>query len=381
MSLAPLALPITNGTTFYNKYRLMQPIGSGAFGEVWLAQDQAVNHEYAVKILNSGIGIDQRLREAQVGHAFTHNNLVRVHQADVATDGKVVIAMDYFPDGSITTLSNPGNFLPLPMALRTIIDMLQGLEHLHSHNFFHNDVKPQNILRGPHGQAKLADYGIVGISPTGAPVQPSSWYVLHAAPETVAGNGFEARTAIFRTGLTLFRLLVGLGELEAKFNSLGATAYADALSKGTLITRANFPAFIPNAVCRAVLTSIDPDPSNRFQSALEMRRALEKLSFPGHWTLDVSGNLTGVDSMHTYRFKHFAAGGANASFAAFKKNSASNRETGVSQFTQKNLTKAGAMKLRAGFMKAVVEGKVTLPPPPNSPPRKQAARSFRRSIH
>ena len=76
MNLAPIALPITNGTTFYNKYRLMRPIGSGSFGEVWLAQDQAVNHEYAVKILNPGIGVDQRLREAQVGHAFTHNNLV-----------------------------------------------------------------------------------------------------------------------------------------------------------------------------------------------------------------------------------------------------------------------------------------------------------------
>ena len=359
MSLAPLALPITNGTTFYNKYRLMQPIGRGAFGEVWLAQDQAVNHQYAIKILNSGIGIDQRLREAQVGHAFTHNNLVRVHQADVATDGKVVIAMDYFPDGSVTTLANPGNFLPLPMALRTIIDMLQGLEHLHSHNFFHNDVKPQNILRGQHGQAKLADYGIVGISPTGAPVQPSSWYVLHAAPETVAGNGIEARTDIFQTGLTLFRLLVGLGTLEAKFHSLGPAAYADALAKGKLITRTDFPAYVPNAVSRAVLTSIDPDPTKRFQSALEMRRALEKLSFPGHWTLDVSGGLTGVDAKHTYRFEHVVAGCANASFTAFKRNSASGRETRVSQFTEKNLTNAGATKLETSFMKAVVEGVVT----------------------
>lgn len=359
MSLAQIALPITNGTTFYNKYRLMQPIGSGSFGEVWLAKDQAVNHEYAVKILNSGIGIDQRLREAKVGHAFTHNNLVRVHQADVATDGKVVIAMDYFPDGSITTLSNPGNFLPLPTALRTIIDMLQGLEHLHSHNFFHNDVKPQNILRGPHGQAKLADYGIVGISATGAPVQPSSSYILHAAPETVAGNGIEARTDIFQTGLTLFRLLVGLGALEAKFNSLGAAGYADALAKGKLIARSDFPAFIPNAVCRAVLTSIDPDPTKRFQSALEMRRALEKLSFPGHWTLDASGTLIGFDAKHSYRFEHVAAGGANASFAAFKKHSTSGRETRIFQFTQRSLTSAAAMKLGTAFTKAVVEGKVT----------------------
>lgn len=357
MGLAPHALPITSGTTFYNKYHLMRPIGRGSFGEVWLAQDQAVNHEYAIKVLNAGIGIDQRLREAQVGHAFTHNNLVRVHQADVATDGKVVIAMDYFPDGSITTLANPRNFLPLPTALRTVIDMLQGLEHLHLHNFFHNDVKPQNILRGPQGQAKLADYGIVGISATGAPVQPSSWYVLHAAPEILAGNGIEARTDIFQTGLTLFRLLVGLPTLEAKYNALGGTAYADALAKGSLITRADFPPFIPNAVCRAVMTSIDPDPAKRFQSALDMRRALEKLAFAGYWTVDATGALCGDDARHTYRFEHTSAAGNNSFVIAFKTSKASGRETRISQFTNKNLSKLEANKLVVSFLKAVVEGK------------------------
>jgi|GEM_PF-859147 len=359
MSLAPVAMPITNGTTFHNKYRWVRPIGRGSFGEVWLAQDQAVNHEYAVKILNAGIGIDQRLQEAQVGHAFTHNNLVRVHQADVATDGKVVIAMDYLSDGAITTLANPAGFLPLPIAIRSMIDVLQGLEHLHINKFFHNDVKPQNILRGPQGEAKLADYGIVGVSPTGAPVMPSSWYVLHAAPETAAGNGIEARTDIFQSGLTMFRLLTGLGSLEAKFTSLGRVAYEAALAGGTLISRRDFPPFIPNSICRAVLSAIEPDPAKRFQSALAMRRALEKLSFAGHWTVDATGQLIGSDARHSFRFEHLAASGRHAAFAAFKTNRQSGRETRISQFTQKNLTNAEACKLELAFFKSVVEGNFT----------------------
>ena len=242
------------------------------------------------------------------------------------------------------------------VALRTVIDMLQGLEHLHQHSFFHNDVKPQNILRGPQGQAKLADYGIVGISANGAPVQPSSWYVLHAAPETVAGNGIEARTDIFQTGLTLFRLLVGLGALEAKFTSLGDAAYADALAKGTLITRAEFPPYIPNVVCRAVMSSIHPDPAKRFQSALDMRRALEKLSFAGHWTVNATGMLYGEDARNTYRYEHVAASGPNASVSAFKINKASGRETRVSQFTERNITDQAAERKAVAFIKAVVEG-------------------------
>jgi serine/threonine protein kinase len=359
MSLAPIPMPITNGTTFYNKYRLARPIGRGSFGEVWLAQDQAVNHEYAIKILNAGIGVDQRLREAQVGHAFTHNNLVRVHQADVATDGKVVIAMDYFPDGSITTLANPSGFLPLPVAIRSMIDVLQGLEHLHLNNFFHNDVKPQNILRGLHGQAKLADYGIVGVSLTGAPVMPSSWYVLHAAPETVSGNGIEARTDIFQSGLTMYRLLTGLASLEAKFASLGRGAYEAGLANGSLVSRRDFPPFVPNAVCRAVLTAINPNPTKRFQSALAMRRALEKLSFAGHWTVDVTGRLIGSDARCTYRFNRLGASKRNSSFEAFKTNKQSGRETRISQFTRTNLSDTEAFKLEAAFLNAVVQGKTT----------------------
>lgn len=299
------------------------------------------------------------MREAQIGHAFTHNNLVRVHQADVATDGKVVIAMDYLSDGAITTLANPSGFLPLPIAIRSTIDVLQGLEHLHLNNFFHNDVKPQNVLRGPQGEAKLADYGIVGISSTGAPVLPSSWYVLHAAPETVSGNGIEARTDIFQSGLTMFRLLTGLGSLEAKFTLLGRGAYEAALANGSLISRSDFPPFIPNSVSRAVLTAINPDPAKRFQSALEMRRALEKLSFAGHWTVDTTGKLVGSDARHTFRFEHLAASGRNASFEAFKTNKQSGRETRISQFTKKNLSNAEAWRLETAFLKAVVEGKVT----------------------
>jgi eukaryotic-like serine/threonine-protein kinase len=220
------------------------------------------------------------------------------------------------------------------------------------------EVKPQNVLRGPRGEAKLADYGIVGVSPTGEPVMPCGWYVLHAAPETVAGNGIEARTDIFQSGLTLFRLLTGLGSLEGKFASLGRSAYEAALAGGSLISRRDFPPFIPNSICRAVLTAIDPDPTKRFQSALEMRRALENLSFAGHWTVDATGRLIGSDARHIFRFERGAAVGRNAAFEAFKTNRQSGRETRISHFTRKNLTNAEACKLEVGFLRAVVEGRL-----------------------
>jgi len=359
MSGSPVALPIANGTTFFNKYKFEDRIGGGAFGDVWLAEDVTVMHKYAVKILKPGLSIDQRLREAQVGHAIDHDNLVRVHQADVATDGKVLLAMDYFPKGSVTTLANSQNYVPLPTALRIVIDMLKGLEYLHVKGFFHNDIKPQNILRGPAGKAMLADYGIVAISTNGKSALATSWYVFHAAPETVAGRGIDARTDIFQTGLTLFRLVAGLGVLKDKFNKLGKAAYQEALAKGKLIIATDFPAFVPKAVRRVVTTAIDPDPDKRYQSALEMCRALEKLPFAGHWTVDTTGRLIGVDARYTYRFDRSSLPGAKVSLTAFKTNKASKRETRIARFSGGNMTEREAKKVLDGFIAAVVAGKVS----------------------
>ena len=142
------------GTQLY-KYRLRHRIGGGSFGKVWLAEDQAVGHEYAIKILKPGMPVHHRLREAHIGHVLDHNNVVRVHQADVTRLGQhdyVIIAMDYMPNGPVTTLANPSLYLPLPEIIRVGQDILRGLEYLHGHDFFHNDVKPENVLIGPEGQ-------------------------------------------------------------------------------------------------------------------------------------------------------------------------------------------------------------------------------------
>ena len=92
------------------KYKLQRRIGFGSFGEVWLANDNAVAHDYAIKILRPGVPVHERLREAHIG-----------------------------------------------------ADILRGLGYLHGQNFFHNDVKPENVLIGPQSQGMLTDYGIVGI--------------------------------------------------------------------------------------------------------------------------------------------------------------------------------------------------------------------------
>lgn len=355
--LVPVVL--TPGINLY-KYHLVSKIGAGRFGEVWLAQDLAVQREYAVKILQPGVSVDQRLREAQIGNRLEHNNLVYVHQADVVPvsgDHAVILAMDYQPNGSIETLANPAGYLPLPAVLRIARDILQGLEYLHARSFYHNDIKPGNILLGPQQQAMLSDYGITGVSTNGAPVAAPNAYVLHRAPEVLATGNIGVSSDIFQVGMTLARMLIHLDHLRSVRASIGQSQYDQDVASGKLLQAKDFGCHIPAAVRRVILNAVHPDPVKRYASALEMRRALEKLDFPGYWTVDAAGNEVGISK--TYEFSHTVSpvSGGKFDVNCSKRNIASGNTQRVTQFCKRGLTQTQADKLVAGFKKFVVEGK------------------------
>jgi serine/threonine protein kinase len=342
------------------KYKLQRRIGFGSFGEVWLANDDAVGHEYAIKILRPGVPVHERLREAHIGHSLTHNNLVRVHQADVVDVGGhdlVIIAMAYHPDGSITKLANPSGFLPLPEVIRIGTDVLRGLEYLHGQNLFHNDVKPENVLIGPQSQGMLTDYGIVGISADGSPVPPPNSYKIHTAPEVVNSDSITAQTDVFQAGLTLFRLLVGLGSLRDKFTRLGEQKYYEAICDAKLVTASDFPPYVPARLKRIILKAIAPDVAARYATALEMRRDLEKLNYTGFWTIEPTGVFVGHDGKHEFRFEHHKRAGDRYDVVAFKKSKATQRETRFAKYCATGLTAAQSRKHIDKFVKSVVEGR------------------------
>lgn len=352
------ALAYAPGTQLY-KYNLVSALGQGQFGQVWLSTDLAVQRQYAIKILNPGVPIDQRLREARIGNTLNHNNLVRVHQADVVPyggDHVVIIAMDYVPAGSITRRVNPANFLPLPEVLRAGKDILQGLDYLHANSFYHNDIKPENILIGAAGQAMLTDYGIVGISAGGQPVAAPGAYGPHIAPEVLTGGNISIQTDIYQVGLSLFRLACGLSWLRAKLIALGWNDYCQAIKAGKLIGQSDFPAHIPNRLRTIILRAVHADPSARYQSALEMRRVLEKLVFPGHWTIDPSGKMLGVNGHNEFRFEKQASAANRFSVTSFRKNTRTGHETRTSRFCANDLTSKEAEKLLGTFIKYVVAG-------------------------
>jgi len=341
------------------KYQLHRRIGRGSFGDVWLVSDTTVNHEYALKILKPGAPVHESLREAQISHQFDHQNLVRVHQADVLTQGHeqyVVLAMDYIEDGSLTNLANPSGYLTLREVVQFGRDILRGLEYLHGINLIHNDIKPENVLVGRQGNGMLADYGIVGVSQSDIPRLASMFYKIHAAPEVIAEKLISVQSDLYQVGLTLFRMLVGIDVLRRKFNELGEHDYYRAISESKLVTATDFPAYVPARLRRIVQRATHRQANRRYSSALAMRRELEKLNYPGFWTVIDSDDFLGRNGAYEYRYEKETAGGDRFDVVAYKKRVSTGRESRIWKFCHKNLTNSAAKKEIENFVKAVVEG-------------------------
>jgi len=151
-------------------------------------------------------------------------------------------------------------------------------------------------------------------------------------------------------------MLVGLDVLRIRFNDLGEDQYYQAICSASLITKDSFSAFVPNRMRRIVLKAINPDLDERYGSALEMRRDLERLNYKGSWTVGASGEFSGTDGARQFRFEMEPRHDNRFDVTCFNKRVSSGRETRIKRFCISNLTETQARKAVDKFVKAVVEG-------------------------
>jgi serine/threonine protein kinase len=215
--------------------------------------------------------------------------------------------------------------------VKCLIDVLRGLEYLHENGYFHCDIKPNNILVGDHGEYLLTDYGITCYSPTHEAVQPRQCYLPHTSPETISNNTYDERTDIYQLGLTAFRLMNGISEIKNDFAS-DINCFRESVLQGNLITDNKYQAYIPRKIRRIISKAIAINPEDRYQSALEMRRALEQLSLRGTCTSDVNGNIIIISKGNSYRYEAHPITSKKSDFLVLKKNLKSGRETRATRY-------------------------------------------------
>lgn len=151
------------GETIVNgKYRLVQQLGSGSFGEVWLAVELASNAQVAIKVgqVAQPDVLARAQREMRISRQIDHPNLLRA--GTIEQEGPYLyLVFPYAEGGSLRQKLDQRGMLPIPEVVATAIAVAEGLAYLHKHDLVHRDVHPGNILYTRDGVVKLADFGLV----------------------------------------------------------------------------------------------------------------------------------------------------------------------------------------------------------------------------
>ncbi len=203
------------GTVLSGRYRLQAKLGSGGMSTVFLARDQTLDREVAVKVMHREMTeqadqLERFRQEARAVAKISHPNVVAV--IDAGEDrGHPYIVFEYVEGETLKQRINRVGALDPQEALAYAIEIARGLTVAHSRNMVHRDIKPQNVLIDAEGRAKLTDFGISrqleqnGMTATGR-VLGTTDYV---APEQAMGRGVDPRSDIYSLGVVLYEMLVG----------------------------------------------------------------------------------------------------------------------------------------------------------------------------
>jgi serine/threonine protein kinase len=172
-------------------YEILEPIGKGGMGEVYLAQDSILDRRVAIKFLPESMQKDsgariRLLREAKAAAALDHPFICKIYETG-EIDKKAYIVMEYIEGKDLKEKLDEG-LLPLRDALQMTLEIAEALEKAHENGIIHRDLKPANIMHTAQGHVKVMDFGLAKqILPGGD--EESITRTLTQAPETERGAG------------------------------------------------------------------------------------------------------------------------------------------------------------------------------------------------
>jgi len=193
-------------------YELIELVGRGAASEVYKARRLSSGQVVAVKVVRRGSGegarqFGQLANEFRVARQWTHPNLVRLYELVAARlllwKLQVALVMEYVPG---ETLKSGKSFTPLHF-VECYVQLAEAMQYMHQHGTIHLDMKPQNVIVTPTGQAKIMDFGLCTRKGRYNPrVQGTPDFM---APEQMRKGWVDERTDIFNLGATMFSVITG----------------------------------------------------------------------------------------------------------------------------------------------------------------------------
>lgn len=260
---------LNNGTVLQQRYQIIQHIGGGGMGDVYLAHDSNLDNQCVVKENCFG-DTKQFVEEAKILAGLSHTNLPHVIQHFTELTGKQYLVMNYIAGDNLDQrVQKRGGKLPETEALNWFKQILSGVRYLHTHKpqpVIHRDIKPQNIIITADACAVLVDFGIAKVLTLGQTTSTGAKAATpgFAPPEQYHGRTDE-RSDIYALGATLYAVLTGATPPNSMDRESGSAI---------LVSPRDLNSTISKRTEKVILKGMDLDQSRRYRTIEAVEQAL-----------------------------------------------------------------------------------------------------------
>ena len=269
-------------------YRIVEKLGRGGMGEVYLAEDNQLGRKVAIKFLPKEVASDDRakqrlLREAKTAATLDHPNICAIYE--VGQDGDQSFIVLQYIEGE-TLASRLKRSLPdLREALSIAAQVADALNEAHARGIIHRDIKPENIMLTARNQVKVLDFGLAKVMRDASIIDANTTSMLsipgmvmgtvpYMSPEQVRGEELDYRSDIFSFGSVLYELLTGRRPFEAK--SSAEVISAILTSQPSPISRSSL-SHNGNAEEQLIRKCLEKDAALRYQAMGDLIADLQEI--------------------------------------------------------------------------------------------------------
>ncbi|MEE8577088.1 MAG: protein kinase [candidate division Zixibacteria bacterium] len=259
-------------------YQIIEKIGAGGMGEVYLAEDTKLKRRVALKFMPAHLASDSDMRtrftrEAQAAAKLDHPNIVPVYEVGESL-GRPYFAMAHIEGDSLRKVVKSGK-LTVSEAVELTMQICEGLQKAHESGVVHRDMKPGNIVIDKSHRPRLLDFGLATMAGDEKLTKTGSTLgtVGYMAPEQVSGKKADRRSDLFSVGVILYEMLTGRRPFEGNNDAAVVKAITDATPEPI----ARFKSGVTGQLQQVIDKALTKDPSLRYQHSDEMLADLKRL--------------------------------------------------------------------------------------------------------